>query len=322
LLKNESLGRNERVNRPKELIIIAVLISLCATQIVFADTDPIESFIPKVAPEGWDLREAPETFTRETLFEHIDGQADLFVRYGFDKSVFAIYRKLDTSADKIDVDIYDMGNSLQAFGVFSRFRQDESPANIGLDSYMSDRYALFYKGKYFVILQATESNPSALKRLALDIESLILDSSAPPQEIGYFPKSGLKPGSIEYFPDGLLGHQFLKRGFKASYVENGEQKIEPQETSRIKDFRLFLAMFKSPQEAIGALKLFKENLLKKGKLAKTASARFGPEIVIGTDPYQGKTIVAQKGPCLLGAVGFAQDEAGERLLAALMREVK
>ena len=156
------------MNRPKVVIIIALLVSLCATQIVFADTDPIESFIPKVAPEGWAPMEAPETFTRETLFEHIDGQADLFVQYGFDKSVFAIYRKLDMSADKIDVDIYDMGNSLQAFGVFSRFRNDESAANIGLDSYMSDRYALFYKGKYFVMLQATESNPSALKRLALD----------------------------------------------------------------------------------------------------------------------------------------------------------
>ncbi len=309
------------MNRPKVVIVVSLLISLYATHIVFADTESIESFIPKVAPVGWALREAPETFTHESLFEHIDGQADLFVQYGFEKSVFAIYRKVDTLDDKIDVDIYDMGNSLQAFGIFSRFRQDESPANIGLDSYIGDRYAIFYKGKYFVILQATESNPSTVKRLAVDIESLILDNSPPPQEIGYFPKGGLKPGSIEYFPDGLLGHQFLKRGFKASYVENDEQKIEPQDTSQIKDFRLFLAMFRSPQEAIDALKLFKENLLKKGKLTKTASARFGPEIVIGTDPYQGKTIVAQKGPFLLGAVGFAQDEAGEQRLSELMNRL-
>ena len=117
-----------------------------------------------------------------------------------------------------------MGNSLQAFGVFSRFRQDESPAGIGLDSYLEDRYALFYKGKYFVVLQATDSNPSILKQLAQEIESRISDNSAPPKEIAYFPKNGLKPGSIEYFPDGLLGHQFLKRGFKASYVENDGKK--------------------------------------------------------------------------------------------------
>jgi len=102
-----------------------------------------------------------------------------------------------------------MGNSLQAFGVFSRFRQDESPAGIGLDSYLGDEYAIFYKGKYFVVLQATASSHSILKQLAQEIESRILDDSPPPKEIAYFPKTGLKPGSIEYFPDGLLGHQFL-----------------------------------------------------------------------------------------------------------------
>ena len=114
----------------------------------------MESLVPKIAPDGWALRGAPETFTRDTLFEHIDGQADLFLQYGFQGSVFAIYRNVNSSDDKIDADIYDMGNSLQAFGVFSRFRQEEKSAGIGLDSYLEDRYAFFYKGKYFVVLQA------------------------------------------------------------------------------------------------------------------------------------------------------------------------
>ena len=143
------------MTRSEALIILSFLVVLFASQNVFSGTTPIESLVPKIAPNGWALRDAPETFTRETLFEHIDGQADLFLQYGFEKSVFAIYRNVNSSDDKIDVDIYDMGNSLQAFGVFSRFRQEESPAGIGLDSYLEDRYALFYKGKYFVVLQAT-----------------------------------------------------------------------------------------------------------------------------------------------------------------------
>ncbi len=212
------------MTRREGLIILSFLVVLFASPNVFSGTTPIESLVPKVPPDGWAVRDASETFTRETLFEHIDGQADLFLQYGFEKSVFAIYRNVNSSDDKIDVDIYDMGNPLQAFGIFSRFRQEESPAGIGLDSYLADRYALFYKGKYFVVLQAQDSNASTLKRLAKEIESRISDNSAPPKEIGYFPKSGLKPGSIEYIPDGLLGHQFLKRGFKASYVGRARQR--------------------------------------------------------------------------------------------------
>jgi hypothetical protein len=261
-------------------------------------------------------------FTSETLFEHIDGQADLFVQYGFDKSVFALYRNVNSPEANIDVDIYDMGNSLQAFGVFSRFRQDESPAGIGLDSYLGDQYAFFYKGKYFVVLQAADSNSSILKQLAQAIDSRISDNSDPPKEIGYFPKSGLKPGTMEYFPDGLLGHQFLKRGFKASYAEKDETKPGEKTTSEGRDFNLFLSIFENSQEATNALKLFRENLSKKGKLEVGTSNQFGPDALIGTDPYQGKIIVAQKGPYLVGAVGFERDQEGEQRLAEMMAQVK
>jgi hypothetical protein len=310
------------MTRREALTIVSFLAVLFASQDALSGTTPLESLVPKVAPDGWALRDAPEAFTRETLFEHIDGQADLFVQYGFDKSVFAIYRNVNSSEDKIDVDIYDMGNSLQAFGVFSRFRQEESPAGIGLDSYLGDRYALFYKGKYFVVLQAQDSNVSTLKHLAKDIESRISDNSAPPKEITYFPKNGLKLGSIEYFPEGLLGHQFLKRGFKASYVESEGEKTDPKTRLDGRDFQLFLSIFENPQEAASALRLFRENLLKKGKLEAVTSTQFGPDALIGTDPYQGKTIVAQKGPYLVGAVGFEQGQEGEQRLVEFMKRVK
>jgi hypothetical protein len=310
------------MTRHVDLFILFFLVVLFASQDVFPAATPIESFVPKTAPDGWALRDAPETFTRETLFEHIDGQADLFLQYGFSKSVSAVYRKADSPDDKIDLDIYDMGNSLQAFGVFSRFRQNESPVGIGLDSYLEDRYALFYKGQYFVVLQAQDSNISTLKQLAQDIASLISDNSAPPKEIGYFPKNGLKPGSIEYFPDGLLGHQFLRRGFKASYVENDEKKTNPQAISESRDFQLFLSIFGNSQEAAGALRLFRENLIKKGKLEARTSTQFGSDALIGADPYQGKIIVVQKGPYLVGAVGFERDNDGEQRLAELIEEVK
>ena len=307
--------------RREGLIILSFLVVLFACQDVFSGKTPIESLVLKVAPDGWTLRDDPETFTRETLFEHIDGQADLFLEYGFEKSAFAIYRNLNSSGDIIDVDIYDMGNPLQAFGVFSRFRQEGNAAGVGLDSSLGDRYAFFYKGKYFVVLQATAPNASTLKRLAQEIESRISDDSTPPKEIAYFPKSGLKPGSMEYFPYGLLGHQFLGRGFKASYVEKDETKTDPKTTGDGRDFHLFLSIFENSQEAINALKLFKEHLSKKGKVVEGISTQFGADSLTGVDHYQGKTIMAHKGPYLVGAVGFEHDKNGEQRLVELINEV-
>jgi hypothetical protein len=233
-----------------------------------------------------------------------------------------------------------MGNVLQAFGVFSRFRNEDRPGGFGLESYLDDHSALFYKGKYFVLLYATESNPSLLTQWATKIASKIVDPSPPPKEISYFPKNGLKSGSIQYFPEGLLGHQFLKRGFQGTYIEKGEarervevwnkaedkdKKDTEDETNgktKDKEIKLFLAIFKDSQEAISALKVYKENLSKKGNVFPGSIIEFKALAVRGEDPYQGKVLVLQKGVYLLGVVGFEREEEGENRLAEFVRHVK
>jgi len=290
----------------------------------------IESLLPKDIPDGWALIDGPHLYTKKNLFEHIDGQAELFFKYGFQKSVFAIYQNKKSQENQIELDIYDMGNVLQAFGIFSRFRNEYRPAGIGLDSYLDDRSAFFYKGKYFVMLYATESNSPTLKQWATKIASRIVDSSLAPKEIGYFPQNALKPGSIQYFPEGLLGHQFLKRGFKGTYIEKDEEKekvedeVGDKEKARIEDkeFYLFIAIFKDSQEAMSALKVYKDNLSKKGKVSSGSIIEFKTWGLKGEDPYQGKVIVLQKGFYLLGVVGFEKEEDGENLLTNFMKNVR
>jgi hypothetical protein len=278
---------------------------------------PLESLVPKKdIPAGWALIHGPQTYTKKTLFEHINGQAELFFKYGFQKSVFAIYQNKESYENQIELDIYDMGNVLQAFGIFSRFRNEDRPGGIGLDSYLDDRSAFFYKGKYFVMLYATESNPSILKQWATTISLRIIDPSPPPKEIGYFPKNGLKPGSIQYFPEGLLGHQFLKRGFQGTYVEKVEDKAE------VEELKLFLAIFQDSQEAMNALKVYKEDLSKKGRISSGSLIQFGTRALKGEDPYQGKVVVLQKGFYLLGVVGFKREEDGENRLKEFTEKVK
>ena len=96
---------------------------------------PLESLIPRRdIPKEWTLIHGPQTYNQKTLFGHIDGQAELFLKYGFQKSVFAIYQNKKSREDQIEVDIYDLGNVVQAFGIFSRFRNEDRPGGFGLDS--------------------------------------------------------------------------------------------------------------------------------------------------------------------------------------------
>ena len=279
----------------------------------------LESFVPKKdIPNGWALIDGPHLYTKKNLFEHIDGQAELFFQYGFQKSVFAIYKDKGKDENQIELDIYDMGNALQAFGTFSRFRNEDRPGGFGLESYLDDHSALFYQGKYFIMVYAAEANPDFLKKFSKLVSLKISDPSPPPKEISYFPKNGLKPGSIQYFSEGLLGHQFLKRGFQGTYVEKTEDKAEAKD----REFKLFIAIFKDSQEAVSALKAYKEDLAKKGNVFSGGSIVFKASAVRGEDPYQGKVFVLQRGVYLLGIVGFEKEQESENLLAEFVKNVK
>jgi len=293
------------------VMILFILMGVLGWFETISWAEPLESLIPKRdVPKEWTLIHGPQTYNKKTLFEHINGQAELHLKYGFRQSVFAIYQDRKKAQNQIEVDIYDMGNVVQAFGVFSRFRNEDRPGGFGLDSFLDDHTALFYKGKFFVLLYATESNPDSLRQFSKLISSKILDSSPPPKEISYFPKNGLKPGSIQYFPEGLLGHRFLKKGFRATYVD-GE-----------KESHLFLSIFKDSQEVMSALKIYKDDLSKKGKISSESIILSGMRALKGEDPYQGKVIVLQKGFYLLGVIGFEKEEDAGNRLAEFIKNIK
>jgi len=305
----------------RNLITVFILVVVLGWSETISWAEPLESLIPKKnLPKEWTLIHGPQPYNKKTLFEHINGQAELFLQYGFQKSVFAIYQNKERSENQLEVDIYDMGNIVQAFGVFSRFRNEDRPGGFGLESYLDDHTALFYKSKYFVLLYATESNPESLRQFSKLISSKILDPSPPLKVLSYFPKNGLKSGSIQYFSEGLLGHRFLKKGFRATYIEEVEVK-DKGETGG-KEIHLFLAVFKDPQEATNALKVYKEDLSKKGKASLENRIQFGTSVLKGEDPYQGKIIVLQKGFYLLGVLGFEKEEVGENRLAEFLENVK
>jgi hypothetical protein len=317
----------------KKVILILTVLFTIGVGVSSADAFPVESLIPeKDLPEGWVLIHGPQIFTRKTLFQRIDGQAELFFKYGFRKSVSALYQNKKNAKDQVEVDLYDMGNVLQAFGIFSRFRSEDRPAEVGLESYLEDTSLLFYKGRYFVMLYATEADPSLLQRMAMTISSGIADSSPPPKEINYFLKDGLKPGSIQYYSEGLLGYHFLKRGFLGTYI--GKVEIEGKEEQKVKDEKeedpesegkeltLFLAIFKKAQDATDALKIYKDHLSQKGKVDSRVAPSYESNALKGEDPYRGKVILVAKGFHLAGVIGFGNDKDSENLLAKFLRNIK
>jgi hypothetical protein len=90
-------------------------------------------------------------YDRTTLFDYLDGGAEVYLAFGYKE---VLVRKFaDATRNEINLDIYDMGTSAEAFGLFSCDRQDPE-AGIGQESEYGLGLLRFFQGRYFVSITA------------------------------------------------------------------------------------------------------------------------------------------------------------------------
>jgi hypothetical protein len=109
---------------------------------------------------GWKTNGAPRTFIKADLFNYIDGGAELFLEFGFERVTVQRYSK-----DKAEIvlEAYEMAGPDAALGIYLMKCGSETPLP-GVPARNSSEAAQFtiLKGKYFVLID----NPDGDKGLA------------------------------------------------------------------------------------------------------------------------------------------------------------
>jgi len=154
---------------------------------------------------GWKWDGKGRVYNPRTIFDYIDGAAELFLAYGFKN--LTVRRLEKPGQPPIVVEVYEMGSSEDAYGVFSFERQDED-AGIGQGSEFGGGLLRFWKGKYFVSIYA-EGEGS-------EVESGILNvGKAVARSIG---EIGREPKLINYLPGEQVGLIARSLRFLRSHV--------------------------------------------------------------------------------------------------------
>jgi hypothetical protein len=149
-------------------LIVLMLIAPCIRG------QEIEKLLPEISDlKGWKMTAKPEVFVGDNLFSLIDGGADLYLEYGFDRVISAHYA--DPSQNSIQVEIYKMLDSDAAYGIFSISQQAvEWSKQYGNLSAIKDEYISFWKSEYYVIL-SWSSRQHLDKPLLEKLANLILE---------------------------------------------------------------------------------------------------------------------------------------------------
>jgi len=140
-----------------------------------------------------------ETFDRSDLFDFIDGGAEVYLAYGFQRVWVSYYRGPDRP--EIAAEAYDMGTSDDAYGVLSVDPTGEHVAVGSLARYGAGLLR-FCKGRWFVRVLAereTAETRAAVLDLGRRIAEAIPDQAPAPQLLALLPSEGLLPDSATYF---------------------------------------------------------------------------------------------------------------------------
>jgi hypothetical protein len=174
------------------------------------------------AAGAWKPVEPPRTFGPDTLYEEIDGEAELFLPYGMRRLTVAVVARPGAPAAEVRLELYRMDSPRDAYGIWSqhRYPDQEILRLSSSEAVVSDTSADFFRGDTFIRLRAKPGDRSRkdVADLAAAVAALLPGSGSPPEEAGIL--SGLPgaiPGSILYQKKAMLGYECLSPGFEARF---------------------------------------------------------------------------------------------------------
>lgn len=262
---------------------------------------------------GWQMTEKPYRYSPEDLYKYINGQAESFLAYGFVSLKGVNYSPKSGGEDTITVDIYDMGQELNAFGMFQSKRGSDSiSSNIGTASYGAKGYLAFYKGRHYVEILSFVKDEQWKDQhivIAQKVAARIRGDALPPQELSYLPESGRVDGSERYLRGGILGHAFFDRGLVSAHKLDGDVVTA------------FIVLFSSDEDAAEAVKAHKDFLQKAGQECLPLSG-LGQQGFSSEEPYHKNIVEAQEGPFVMGVYDLPETQEGMDLLTDMVRRVK
>lgn len=150
---------------------------------------------------GWKAQGKAKIYDRETIYDYMDGAAEIYLTYGYKGLIVKRYKK--ASGPEIIIEIFDMGSPEDAFGIFSHGQGRETKsAGIGQDSEYKVGLLCFWKNKFFVCVRSERKAPQAKKAvLALGrlVSKAIKAVGEKPTILNYLPENELFEKSLRYF---------------------------------------------------------------------------------------------------------------------------
>jgi hypothetical protein len=297
----------------KNAIAIGVLALVVAAAAAVPGEDPlVQGLRAPALPEGWKCSGDPAVYDSKTLFELIDGEAELYFPYGFKRAIAVTYASTTNPDDAVSAEVYEVGSLLDAFGVYSNYRDPSANlVKVGADGFAGSTEIMFYQDRYFVKMRLSGKNlahPAGLMGCAQAITKRLSRTTDKPPELDMLKIANVVPGTEKYIAQSLLGYDFFPMGLVADVGAQGAST------------RVFIVMEVTPRTTKQALDKYVEYLQTSKAPYYWKDVPLG-KVLAAKDPLHKGVLAMKVGGYVIGVASLADPEDGLSVLQDLHKVV-
>ena len=242
---------------------------------------------PEIA--GWRQSGEVQTFSPKTLFEYINGDADLYLVY--DLQELKVTEYLNEKKASVIVDVYRHKTPTHAFGIYSQERLSNANfINVGAQGYVEEEILNFIAGPYYVKITGYKIESGA-QEVLLSFAKKVLENLGEkgtlPTLLNSFPRDGKVKNSEKFIAKNFLGYSFLHSAFTCDYELSG------------KKFKLFVI---APADKAECRNIIQKHLEQTGKIEKNVAE--GRRLI--PDPHHGEIDLYWQGRYIWGILNLSE----------------
>lgn len=201
----------------KKLFLLLMLFFFCSTGLYGEEFPQIKE---------WTANGDTIIYRPGNLWEYINGAADQFLAYDFKLLRLREFQKNDVI---VTVDIYDMGTTINAFGIYTTERPDDAILlKIGTEAVVIPPYhGLMFKDRFYVkvMIQQGELDQKSGEEILKDVAASLPGKTDFPPELKLLPEKNRIPGTVKYTASGYMGLSEINNLVFADYKDSNEKEF-------------------------------------------------------------------------------------------------
>jgi hypothetical protein len=270
-----------------------------------------EMALDPFVPADFKALSQPKIYTSGNLYEKINGKADFYIDAGFERLATQRFISDDNENLWVELYVYDMGNTRNAFSVYSRQRRPDVPALPDVQfGYRTTNAFYFVQGEYYIELVGSAESQE-LTNAATEVTQKIrtnlpVEQDTQIAELSIFPVENLIPESLKLYLSDTFGFERLTNTFAGRYKLDGEI------------ITTFFSKRPNVQEAQNIAQAYYSFLLDSGCSDKTTTNQTLADLKANVvDAYGTTEIIFVTGPFVAGVHEADNQQAAEKLAETL-----